>query len=247
MKLDQISAPLLSEIKRELLNSSDSNRVDRRSGSTVNRYFAALSSVMTFGRKELHWLQSNPVSDVSRCEENPSRERFLTDDERDRLLAACRSIDQQLYEFTLFALTSAARAGEIQKLKWEDIDFDEGMAELKETKNGSSRRVPVVGEISDLLKQRRGIGNVFVSANGRPYQYSKPFKSALLSAGIEDARFHDLRRSAGSWLVQQGWTRDMVGQLLGHKSLQATQIYTRFETDEVARQAGEALVKRFQS
>lgn len=247
LTLSKITARLVSEKKKILLNSSDSNRVKTRTGSTVNRYLAALSAVMNYARKELYWISGNPLSDVSKCRENSSRERFLTEVERVDLLTACKGIDQTLYEFSLFALSTGARAGEIQKLEWSDIDFDSNLAMLRDTKNGTSRSIPVVGEIRGLLKARRGIGLVFMSNKATIYQYGKPFIAALKAAEIKGARFHDLRRSTGSYLVQNGWTREMVGKLLGHKSLQATQIYTRFEDEAIALQAGKALDELYRS
>jgi len=52
------------------------------------------------------------------------------------------------------------------------------------------------------------------------------------AADIEDVRLHDLRRTVGSWLVQQGASLHLVGSVLNHKDTKTTAGYAYFQTQE---------------
>ncbi|MCU0928863.1 MAG: tyrosine-type recombinase/integrase, partial [Burkholderiaceae bacterium] len=99
--------------------------------ATLNRYHAALAAVFTWAQRRRmtpkNW--ASPCRTVEMRRERNSRVRFLADDERARLLEACRKSRQpKLYLFVLLALTTGARRGEIEGLRWADIDFDRGEA-----------------------------------------------------------------------------------------------------------------------
>jgi site-specific recombinase XerD len=56
----------------------------------VNRYLAVLSHAFTVATKEWGWVDENPVRKISRLKEPRGRVRFLSEEERERLLLACR-------------------------------------------------------------------------------------------------------------------------------------------------------------
>jgi integrase len=88
--LINIDPPLVSEYRDKLARRK--NRANEPiSGATINRHMTALSVVLTTAAKEWQWLESNPVLRVKRRSEGKPRVRFLSDDERERLLAACRA------------------------------------------------------------------------------------------------------------------------------------------------------------
>ena len=94
----------------------------KRTGPAVNRYLAALSACLGYGVKTLQWLEKNPCESVAKSKENTGRVRFLSDDERVRLLDACRP-HPDLYLAVVLALTTGARQAEIMGLRWGQIDF----------------------------------------------------------------------------------------------------------------------------
>jgi len=84
----------------------------KRSGSTVNRYIAALSHALSFAVKERRLLQRNPVSDIRRKPEPRGRTRFLSDDDRAKLLKACgESAWPALQALVLLAITTGRAEG----------------------------------------------------------------------------------------------------------------------------------------
>lgn len=131
-------------------------RTAYRSNATVVRYLAALSHAFTVAMKEWGWVEENPVVKVTKPKEARGRVRFLSDEERGRLLAACReSRSPDLYLAVVLALSTGARQQEILGLKWKDVDLERRVAVLHETKNGERRVLPLAGVALEMLRQRK--------------------------------------------------------------------------------------------
>jgi len=98
------------------------------SNATKNRYKLAISSVFSYAVRTYD-LSVNPVSFIQSLRENNERVRYLSNSEKDRLLNECQhSSWNKLYLIVLMAITTGARKGELERLKWSDIDFDRGLA-----------------------------------------------------------------------------------------------------------------------
>src|SRR4029079_11855091 len=119
---------------------------------TVNRFLANLAHVFTIARREWHWLSHNPMSGVSKLTEARGRIRSLSDAERAALLEQTVK-DPQLHTFVVIALSTACRAGELQKLTWADVDMKAGRLLFRETKNAQPRSAWVHGVARELLEQ----------------------------------------------------------------------------------------------
>ena len=195
---------------------------------------AVLSSIFIFGIKK-KYLDKNPTEKVS-ITASPNRiERFLSDDERDRLLDACFESDwDKMHLLVLLAITSGMRKSELLNLRWSDINFDKGLASLADTKNGSPRVNPIPSFVLEDLRHFRQIGNglIFFSPNNpdKPFDFRKQWAKALCRAGISGFRFHDLRHTAASYLVMDGATLLETAEILGHKSTQTTERYAHLST-----------------
>jgi len=135
--------------------------------ATVNRRMAAISAVLSWHMddNEDAFIEVNPARLKGLPEEVPNVEP-LTDKQRERLLNACgESYQPALLPFALCAMASGARAGELQGLRWKDVDLKKGVARLYDTKNGDSRVATIQGKALEALKQYRSdhphIGNDF--------------------------------------------------------------------------------------
>lgn len=198
---------------------------------TVHQYMDVLSAVLTVAVEDLEWIPSHPMRKVRKPPASPKRVRFLTPDEQQRLLAACRaSKNPGLYPLVLLALSTGARRGELFSLRWQDVDLVEGSLRLAQTKNKDRRAVPVRGPALEVLRAWRN-GHavsawVFPRTGQRtafPGEYS--WRAALRVAGIANFCFHDLRHTCASYLAMSGVRIEDIAQILGHRSIQVTMRY----------------------
>jgi integrase len=114
--LADISKPLILE-KRDKLIATGKN-VEHRAASTANRYMGALSHAFSVAVNEWEWLQEHPMAKIAKLPEPRGRIRFLSDDERTRLLAACTAINSEfIYPLVVLALSTGARHGELINLQ----------------------------------------------------------------------------------------------------------------------------------
>lgn len=90
---------------------------------------------------------------VGRFPESPGRTRFLSNDERARLLRECKP-DLDLYTVVVLALSTGMRQSEIRFLQWGQVDLELGQIHLETTKSGHYRIVPLVGQALELLWAR---------------------------------------------------------------------------------------------
>lgn len=229
--LADVTSPMIADC-RDKLATEQTVRGSERSPATVNRYMAALSHLFTIASKEWGWVEDNPFRKVAKKKEPRGRVRFLSDDERERLLKACKeSASEYLYTIVVLALSTGARRMEILALSWEDVDLSRGVITLHETKNGERRVLPITGHAFELLRKHSQIRHLncsllFPSKNlTKPIDIRTPFENALKRAGIEDFRFHDLRHSCASYLAMNGASLAEIAEVLGHKTLQMVKRY----------------------
>jgi integrase len=201
-----------------------------RTSGTVRVYMGALAGALRFAVEELEWLPSHPMARVRKPPKAPERVRFLDEDERSRLLAACQqSRNPFLSTLVLLALTTGARKNELRRLQWTDVDLRQGFLKLSRTKNGEKRSVPVVGPALDRLRAQAEAarpGWVFPSHRSTgPVGFQKAWERARDRAGLLDFRWHDLRHTAASYLAMSGASLREIAEILGHKTLQQTMKY----------------------
>ena len=219
--------------------------------ATVNRYNASLAAVLTWSikRRIAPKAYVHPCRAIERRPEHNEKTRFLSDVEREALLAACKASQwPRLYLVVLMALTTGARRSELLGLRWRDIDFERALAHVGQTKNGDPRVLPLVPAVLDELRRFEGAASTMIFPSSRqpaPGQPARPFtfelrwQAALQEAKIKNFRFHDLRHSCASMLAQNGATLLEIGDLLGHRQLQVTKRYSHLATGHKA-----ALVNR---
>jgi integrase len=179
----------------------------------VNRYAASLAALLTWSIKKriapAGW--ASPMNGVERRPEGRGRVRFLSTAERDALLRECRrSAWPKLYLLVLLALTTGARRGELEALRWADVDLDGALCTLHNTKNNDRRMLPLVPAAVEELKKQIATSASLVFPSSRrpdvPYNHVPAWHKALKDAGVRDFVFHDLRHSCASYLAPSGAT-----------------------------------------
>lgn len=213
-----------------------------RTPATVVRYMAALSHVFSVAVKEWGWIEDNPLRKITKPKEPKGRVRFLDDDERERLLKACRASDNKdLYLAVVLALSTGARKMEVMSLRWSQVDLNRRVIILTETKNGEMRALPLVSHAFELMQERSKVRHidtdlVFPGRNRkRPVELRDPFEAALKEAGVSNFRWHDLRHSCASYLAMNGATLAEIAEVLGHKTLAMVKRYAHLSHAHTSR------------
>lgn len=170
-----------------------------------------------------------------------TRERFLTGEELPRFFVALgQSENKDFRDFVLLSLTTGARKANVLAMKWGNIDFDSQIWTVpgESSKNGDPLTIPLTSVTLEVLEERKGAKSEWVfpaprSASGHMENPKKHWAALLKAADLENLRIHDLRRSLGSWAAMSGASLTIIGRALGHKSVDATQIYARLQVDPV--------------
>lgn len=252
--LADITPSLLSEHKAILATEPISSPVRRgipttntpavsrfRGPATIIRYMAALSHPFTIAVKEWGWIEHNPMERVSKPKEPSGRVRYLSKEELNRLLCACKeSTNSDLYAATLLALSTGARRMEVMGLRWRQVDLTRHVITLEVTKNGERRALPLAGPALGVMEarakaRRSDTDLVFPSSfnPSKPVDLTEPFRTALAAANITDFRWHDLRHTAASYLAMNGASLAEIAEILGHKTLQMVKRYAHLSTEHV--------------
>jgi integrase len=234
---DGIKSLEIYSVNRKDKNGEVQMIIKQRAPATLNRYKSALSAVFEFGKEEFD-LHENPCRQVKSRTENNHRIRFLTDSERESLLAACRKSDWPLlYLLVLMAITTGARQGELLRLRWGDVNLSSRRAHVRQSKNGEQRILPLTDSVIDILRTLpRPIDSetlLFRASNnsGKPFEFRKHWNRAVKEATINNFRFHDLRHTCASYLAQNGATLLQIADVLGHKQMEVTKRYAHLCVD----------------
>lgn len=238
----KIGVYLLSDITPPLIVECRDALGETRAPATVVRYMAALSHAFTIAVNEWQWLDDSPTRKVKKPTEPDGRVRFLEDDERARLLAACKESNQPwLYLCVILALSTGMRQAELMKLEWKDINLKDGFLILHKTKNGTKRRVPLAGHGLELLREHNKVRRIdttllFPSHTNpqKPINLRSAFEYALERAEITDFHWHDLRHCTASYLAMNGASLAEIAEILGHKTLAMVKRYAHLSDVHVS-------------
>tara|TARA_R110002111_G_scaffold170741_4_gene236442 strand:+ start:202 stop:1176 length:975 start_codon:yes stop_codon:yes gene_type:complete len=203
-------------------------RKEGATDSTINRQCRLLRAALEWGRKE-GWLSDPPHIDAPRPA--PPRDRFLTREEFATLYEAAE--DTHLRTFLALALYTGQRASAILGLTWDDIDFENCLVRYTGG-NATKRRTPYVPistplaltlSTAHIARQTRYV----VEWRGKPVaSVKKAFAAAVTRAKLDDVRIHDLRRTAASWILQDGGSFDDAAVLLSDDVRTVARHYARF-------------------
>lgn len=240
LSLADVTPAVLAEARDKLLNAP-SKRGETLSPAYVVRHLSALSHAFSVAVREWGWIEDNPVLKVKKPTEPRGRVRFLSDEEREALLTACReSSNPWLYLAVVVALSTGMRKGELMGLSWKDVDLQAGRIVLHDTKNGERRVVPLAGPALALLKEHTKVRRLDTDllfpgqCKDTPIDLRSPWEAAMKRAGIEDFRWHDLRHSTASYLAMNGASLAEIAEVLGHKTLAMVKRYAHLSEAHTA-------------
>ncbi len=221
--------------------------------STCNRDLTALKAALS---KAAQWgkIERSPIASLrmDRTDRNPVT-RYLSVHENTRLRMTLTARDQRskaaqargdeycdhLTPLVLIALATGMRRGELFNLHWQDIDLTGQLLTVvgAGAKSAQSRHIPLHTEALAVLtnwhRQCGDVERVFTGRHGRLVKIDKAWRTVLRDAKIDGFRFHDLRHSFASSLIQKGVSPYVVQKLLGQSSLAMTERYMHLHNDQL--------------
>ena len=224
----------ITEIKSASLSEFASmRRHEGASPPTVRRDLACLSSVYGF-MIEKEMIEQNPVPAFLKAKrrrglkESPPRTRYLSHDEEAALKDAAGDYLKPMIQV---AIDTGLRLEEQLSLTWSQVRFDDGVISLsgEMTKSGVGRIVPMLSRVRTILgtlkSGQKQSAWVHQKADGSRYhKLTRGLAGSCQRAGIDDLRWHDLRRTAGCRLIQDhGLSMEEVKDWLGHQSIAQTE------------------------
>lgn len=173
----------------------------------------------------------------------PPRNRWLTRDEVERLIAAAKSPHVRL--FILLAIHTGGRKEALLTLTWDRVDLNRRIIDLGYKEGGKPRAVVPFGDrLAAALAEAREMATTpyVVEYGGKKVRLiNKTFNAVVARAGIPHCTIHDMRRSAGSWMIQAGVPLELIAAFLGHASIRVTErVYAKLLSEHL-RSAAKAL------
>lgn len=230
--VDELGEYQLSEITPEKLIKYQGIRLVKGiMPGTINLELAFLKRMYNIAALQDKFQGKNPVMQIKFLHQEEKLDRILTLEEEKRLLQAS---PEHISNIIICALNTGMRRGEMLSLKWENVNLDHKYITLESTltKAKKTRRVPINSILNDLLtrlESGKRSDHVFTNEQGGKYSkvssLSYSFNTSLKRANITNFRFHDLRHTAATRMVEAGVPLFAVGQILGHSNPKTTMRY----------------------
>lgn len=204
------------------------------SGATKNRYLALIRAILRRAHRTWDWLDRAPC--ITLLPESRKRIRWLTQEEAQRLIAA---LPPHFGDMAVFSLATGLRQANVFGLKWEQVDMARQAAWIHADQAKSRRAIGVPLNRTAMEVLQRQIGKhhrqVFTNSNGEPVRAlgHRVWQKALQSAGISDFRWHDLRHTWASWLVQSGVPLAALQEMGGWETPAMVQRYAHLSPEHL--------------
>ena len=248
LQLNQVSAKILAKY-------ADDKLAEGLTANSIRKHFVIFNGVFKHYIK-YEGLVSNPAANISiRDQKEPFEGQAYTSDLAKKLLQSIHGdpIEPAVY----LGLYLGLRRSEVVGLRWKDVDFSSNIvhvrntivryssvSEQERTKNATSKRdLYLPTGLKNYLSNRKNFPGeensetfyICSRSDGRPFEpnyISHRFRKVLERNGLPVIRFHDLRHTAGSLLVNQGHTIKQVQEFLGHEKASTTlDIYTHISLE----------------
>jgi len=228
---------VLAEISRDEIAVIAERKRQESSGPTANRYLALIRAILRKASHEWEWIDRAPK--IRLYQESKRRVRWITPEQATRLIS---ELPAHQRDIVLFALSTGLRQANVVGLTWGQVDLSRNTAWIHgdEAKGKEDIHISLSQFSIDLLQRQVGkhAERVFTYA-GRPVGQvnTRAWRSALKRAGIENFRWHDLRHTWASWLVQNGAPLYDVQEMGGWKSAEMVRRYAHLAPAQLAKHA----------
>lgn len=217
---------LASKITPKRIEDFKSFMSEKYSNAYVNRYLSCIKTIFNIGIKN-ELIKTTPMKAVKMMKEDNHKIRYLTADEEARLF---KELPEHLKPIVICALQTGLRKSNILQLRWELVDLEFRFIEVLAQQNKGHKiiKIPISDKLLETLESLPK-NSEYVFANpdtGKPYRdISEGFKNACDRANIENFRFHDLRHTVATRLVEKGIDLRVVQEIMAHSTIVTTQRY----------------------
>lgn len=219
---------------------------DGKANATINRRLAALSKMLKHAYRR-GYIARMPL--IERKREPKGRVRWITAEEETAMVGKFKEMGRtEMADFVKILTCTGLRTGELFKLLGRDVNLEERVVHLWDTKNGKSRSVPLTHDACDALSRNLKQGNerLFTFTQDAFSHCWKTMKH-LIGLGNDDEFVpHCLRHTCASRLVQRGMSLPVLMEWLGHSSISTTLRYAHLAPKSLEK-ARDALESRDQT
>lgn len=244
-KLKLIKSNLAVQYIDEISNTELSDYIQRRkeavSGATINRELVIISSMIN---KLRLWQYRTPdIKPIKfKLKEKAENIKYLKNWE-----TAQKIIDNaapHLKPIIYTALYTGLRRSNILKLKWEELDFENNLINVRvkdRTKDGGKNlTIPMIDKLKEILQSQPRINAYVFNYGGQPMNDIKhswhsvfyDHKGKLKDPALPYTNFHTLRHTAATWLLKKTNNLKITQEILGHANITTTMKYAHIMTDE---------------
>src|SRR5262245_12446692 len=243
----------------------EKRQADGQAASSINRELTIIAATLNQAGEIFAELEQWKKPKIPKLKVAKSRrERLVSNDEYTRLIAHLRRPEEpsegkrpqdrrtarrarvrvaQIFEF---AMLTAARHGEIVKLKWTDVDWERGRVLIYQSKTGNYKEIPMIPSLAAVIKEREPAKYPYVfTRGGNIYpKFYKILRRTCEELGIpygikiaDGLILHTARHTVTTHLVESGLDYDTIGMITGHKAKELIAHYSHKHPQSVARAA----------
>lgn len=220
------------------------------SQATKSQHLSFMRSLLKAAADDWGWIKSAPA--IKTRKPASKRIRWLTRDEAERLIEC---MPESIKPVVIFALATGLRRSNILDLEWQQVDMQRKVAWVnpENAKAGKAIGVALNDTACRVLRDQIGKSKTWVfahtKASTRPDGTLTPavrkmrvddnsaWKIGLAKAGIEDFRFHDLRHTWASWLIQSGVPLSVLQEMGGWESIEMVRRYAHLAPNHLSEHA----------
>jgi integrase len=188
------------------------------SDATINRDLSVLRHIL-YWAVDQSILPSNPLTRLRLARERRVRRPVMSVEDEIKLLSVAPI---HLRRIIIAALDTGMRRGEILNQLWEHLDMRRRVLSVSRSKTpeGEAREIPLTGRLYGLLSENHCNAGLIFTYKGQPISYTikTSWAGALKNAGLRHYRFHDLRHTHNTRLMEAGVMQEVRMALMGHQN-----------------------------
>lgn len=222
-----------------------------RKPATVHRYLACLRRVLSVGVQH-GWAAANPFRQGDPLIETSVeevRDRNCSYEEEYQLLQQCSGSREHLRDVIICAIDTFLRESELFSLRGSDVNFEGRYLSVREmnAKTLKTRTVPLSDRAHAAFLRLRGDRSTDEWNGSRVFEFksvNNAWYTALTKAGIENLRFHDLRGTGITRMLDAGVPEAIVMKFSGHEKYETFKKYVKSDL-RIINNAADAMSRVF--